>query len=273
LEKSDAAGGFKLLSFLAVSILTSHLILGTPYFLMEADAEQREYEIEKYDENITIPPDNIGYVTYNLEEGEEFEIVYIVIVKEDLPIDILFVNDDNYLLFINGTRFSFYIDGSEQEVVYTKKIISLKEPDVYVLVMTNSHNQTIEVNVVFELRTYQTETSEHSSWDTSIFFFPLLFAIIILVVLLVVLLLKNRKYKQAVTKVSKRAPPKKVKPKKRKVKEKKKKVSKKIVSKEEKAPKPKETEPKGSGKTSPGFCGYCGKPIDTPFCKYCGREV
>jgi hypothetical protein len=101
-----------------------------------------------------------------LQEGEEFEIVFSLQVKNNLPIDIWFVTEDHYFLLVSGAQFLFFIDGSEQEVIYTKNIVSLAEHDLYKLVMTNTNNQTVEANVIYEIRTYYTESEETSSSDS-----------------------------------------------------------------------------------------------------------
>ena len=39
--------------------------------------EKREYEVKKFEENITIPPNAIRAIDFNLQEGEEFEVGYV----------------------------------------------------------------------------------------------------------------------------------------------------------------------------------------------------
>jgi hypothetical protein len=256
-------------------------------------AEQKEYKVEKFDENLTIQPKNIRYVTFNLDDGEEFEIIYSVQVNISLPIDIWLVTEDNYLLFVSNAQFLYYIDGSEREVIYTKKIVTIEEHGVYVLVMAYYNNQTVEVNIIGELRTYLVEISETSSWQPSDFFYPLLLAVTILVILLIVFYSKARKYKRTMIKGShkvsskkkaKRHKEKKIKdqvanaePTMRTKKHKVKKVKPKVSEEESyimsEVPEPKQTEPEVSDKAIPGYCGYCGEPVDTPYCKSCGRKV
>ena len=199
------------------------------------------------------------------------------------------MNEDHYLLLVNGAQFLFYIDGSEQEVTYTRKIVTLTEHDNYKMVIANYNNQTVEANIIYEIRTYFAETS---SEDLPIVFYPLLLAIVILVVLVIVLLFKTRNYKQTISKISEKAPIKKNK--KHKPKKTKPKVTEKATLKKVEAQRPKyvvpkatanephekaeavvsdQAKPKASEKITPKFCGHCGKPVTTPFCIHYDRKM
>jgi len=266
---------------LLVIFLGCNLPLGSTPYLLETVADHREFEVDKFEENITISPNGLQSIDFNLQEGEEFEIIFTLQVKETLPIDVWFVNEDHYLLLVNGAQFLFFIDGSEQEVTYTKKIVTLTEHDLYKLVMTNYYNnQTVEVNVIYEIRAYYAYSGETS------YLYPLLFAIVILVVLVIVLFIKYRGLKQAEPKVSKKTSSKKGKT--HKAKKAESKINEKALSKKAKTRKPKKEEPKAveiapskeaveprvfEKTPSPRFCGHCGKPVDTPYCKHCGRKV
>jgi len=197
MKKYGCRGSLVLCCFLIISFIIGNIPLRSIPLLMEIGAEHKKFEVEKFNENITIPPDAIGFIDFNLQEGEEFEVIFTLQVKEDLPIDIWFVNEDHYLLLVNGAQFLYFIDGSEHEVSYTKKIVTLMEHDLYKLVMTNYYNnQTVEVNIVYEIRTYYADSDETSSEDLSIFMFPLLLAVVIFIVLIIVLLFKIRNYNQ-----------------------------------------------------------------------------
>jgi hypothetical protein len=275
-----------------IFLASSFSIELTPFYLGIA-AEQRDYEIKKFDENITIQSHNLHYITYTLDEGDEFEIIYTVLVKESLPIDIWLVNEDNYLLLMNDAQFLFFIDGTEQDVIYTKKIVSLKENGIYVLVMANYNNQSVEANVISELRTYIAETSEPSSWDLSYFFYPLLLAVIILTVLFIVFFFKARNYKKSLPKASLKAysdnKSKKQKANKantmvsdkkppiitnvRKARKTKLKVTDEELLKKPETFEPEEAESEVSDNISTSFCGSCGKPVITAYCTNCGVKV
>ncbi|UCE74676.1 MAG: hypothetical protein JSV56_02965, partial [Methanomassiliicoccales archaeon] len=99
-------------SILSITFLASHTFLGSIPFIPEVAADHRVFEVEKFDVNITISPDSLQYIDLNLQDGEEFEVVYTLQVKENLPIDIWFVSEDNYLLLVNDAQFLFYIDGT-----------------------------------------------------------------------------------------------------------------------------------------------------------------
>lgn len=266
-----------------VSTLVIFLIIGSSRFFLDVSADRREFEVERFNENITIPSGNIGSIEFDIQEDNDIEIVYAILVKQGLPIDAYFVTEDNYLLLISDSNFLYLIDGSQREFVYTKKILSLTEQDLYMLVMTNYNNQSVEVNVVYEIRTYQEETS---SEDFSFFLYILLVAVIILAILLIVLLLKTRRNNRALLKDTKKTSS--TKAKKSKIKKAKSKKSKVIKKEPAEAPEPDEAVPEPieeqpveqkkaesgvSKENPPGFCGYCGKPITTPFCSYCGRKV
>ena len=265
--------------------------MGPSPLFQEAIGERIEFEVEKFEENLTIQPNTFQTINFNIQEGEKIEVVFTLQVKEALPVDVWFLNEDHYLLLVNGAQFLFYIDGSDQEVTYTRKIVTLTEHDNYKLVIANYNNQTVEANIIYEIRTYYAETGETSSEDLPIFLYPLLLAIVILVVLVIVLLFKTRNYKQTISNISK-APVKKGE--KHKAKKAKPKVSEKATIKNAKTRKSKyieskvsaekpskkteaaiseQEEPKVLKKVTPKFCGHCGKPVTTPFCTYCGRKV
>jgi len=254
------------------TFLTSYLPFGSTPFFQEVAAEHKEFEVNKFDENISILPNELQIIDLNLQEGEKIEVVFTLQVKEGLPVDVWFVNEDHYLLLKSGAQFLYFVDGSAQEVTYTRKIVTLTEYDFYKLVITNYYNnQTVEVNIVYEIRTYYTERGETSSEDLSIFFYLLFMTIIILVVLVTILFVKIRRLEQIEHKVTKKAPSKKPNVLKRKQVEPKATVEKSSMKAE--AVISKQEAPKISEQTIPSFCGHCGKPVTTLYCTYCGRKV
>jgi hypothetical protein len=273
--------------------MINHISLESNPLSMGVNAENREFEAEVFNENISIPSGNYKTANFNLQDGEEFEIIYSLQVKESIPINIWLVNEDNYLLLMSDVNFLYFIDGSDQEITYTKKIVSFNEEGIYKLVMINPNNQTVNVNMISEIRTFSSNSAETPSEDLSSFFYPLLIAVIILGVLVAILLIKGHKNKKNMRKItnktSSKKKSKKRKPKKSKadisegepeerMKTQKVKKTKPKVSEEE-SPKvlknvvPKDNEPEVSEKVSPSFCGDCGTPVSTPFCKNCGRKV
>lgn len=270
-----------------LNLLACPLLMSSTPFLQEASAHTRGFEVDIFEENLTIQPNDLGTIDLNLQEGKKIEVVFTLQVKEVLPVDVWFLNEDHYLLLVNGAQFLFFIDGSEQEVTYTRKIVTLTEHDVYKLVIANYNNQTVEANIDYEIRTYYADSE-----DLPFFLYPLLLAVIILVVLVIVLLFKARNYKQIISNISKKPSVKKGK--RRKPKKAKPKVSKKATLKKVETNRPKYLEPKATAKkpsekpegvvskqaepkvlenVTSKFCGFCGKPVTTPFCTNCGRKV
>lgn len=141
---------------LLIVFLAGYFPMKSIPFLLVADADHREYEANNFEENITISPDAIRAIDLNLQEGEKFEVVFTLKVKEGLPIDVWFVNQDHYLLLVNGAQFLFYIDGSEQEVAYTKKIVEVTENDIYKLVVINIYNYG---SYTFEMQKFIAKTT------------------------------------------------------------------------------------------------------------------
>ena len=236
-------------------------------------AEHKEFDVKEFSEKITILRNDHQAMDFNFQEGKELEIIYTVQVKDELPIDIWFINEDNYLLLSGGAQFLYFMDGTSQQVSYTKNVVTLTKHDNYKLVMTNYYsNQTVEVNVVGEIRAFE-DGSEHSSSDFSSFLMYISIIIfIILVVVIIVLGISIYKYKRAEGKETDKISGKKAK--KDKLKKDKGKVrgsAKNVKGKKAKYEAIKKaTNAQG---TPADFCGYCGKPVDTPFCKHCGHKM
>lgn len=248
---------------------------------IQSFAEQREYDSDTFEEKLIIPASSLQTVDLKFKKGEELEFIYALRVKQDLPIDIWFVNDENYNLFVGGGEFKFYIDGSQQQVIFTKNIVSVTEYDDYRLILANYNNQTIEVSVAYEIRIYKGDLSESSSENSfmSNLEYPLIITVIILAVIVTLLFFKTHKSKRDLElknseKISAR------KSKRREVK----KEKAKSIPKPKKSPPKREASPsknrksrqKSKSKTtldSTTFCGYCGKTVDTPYCKNCGHEI
>lgn len=253
--KNESRFNRRLCLILIICLLVSSMLPGVV-------AKSKKFDTEEFEEKITIPRNEFREIDFAFKDGKELEIIYTIQEKQGLPIDVWFVSEDNYLLLTSGAQFLYFIDGTDQEVSYTKKIVVLKEYDDYKLVMTNYRsNQTVEVDIEGEIRTYK-DGSEETFWDYStILLYTLIIIIIILAILLILLGFWVRTLKQAeIKQLLDKVPEKKGKGKKRKG-AKKTKVSAKKTRKAKEA----------SGVAE--FCGYCGEPVDTPFCKSCGRKI
>jgi hypothetical protein len=249
------------------------------HFTENVSAEQKVFEVQEFQEKIYIPYNGYKAIDINFLNGNELEVIFNLQVKGAFPIDIWFVNEDNYLLLTNGAQFLYFIDGTGQQISYANKIVIINEHDIYKLVMTNyNNNQTVEVDIIGELRTIRIDSKESSSNGISdlndseiiIIISSLVITITILVSLIIVLGFKIKRNKLYETQKLDKKSPKKSKPnksKKDKVKDKgkdldKKKNNKNLLSKKNKIIKG----------TTASFCGYCGESVDTPFCKYCGKK-
>lgn len=261
------------------------IIIIAGFLPIQSVAEQREYKVEKYQEKINIPASSIKSIELNFQEGEELEFVFSLQIKEGLPIDVWFVNDDNYILFVNGGEFLFFIDGSAQQITFTRKIVTLTNYDVYKLIFANYNNQSLEVSNAYEIRTYYAESKDSSPDYLPIFLYSLIIAIVILAVLLAFLFVKNRKLKrnhelEKSEKVSGKKPKSrgKMKEKTKAVGTQKKPPSKRAASRKEKQKSraPRTSTKKSKSKAAPDsatFCGNCGKPGSTLYCKFCGHKL
>ena len=245
-------------------------------------AEYKEFESEKFNERITLAINDHKALDFSFQKGKTLEIIYTVQINEELPIDIWFVNEDNYLLLSGGSQFLYFLDGTGQQVSYAKKVVTLTKHDNYKLVMSNYYNnKTVNVNIDGEIRTFNDVSEENSPGFSSILSYILIIIIIILAVLLIVISFKLRKSKQTeVIETDKRSTKKAKagKSKKDKYKDRDKDSQKKARSKKSKQTKGKDfnkiTSKQSKVKSnSINFCGFCGKSIDTPYCKYCGRKV
>ena len=217
-------------------------------------AEQREFEVKRYEENITVPTNSFRSIDINYHEGKELEVIYELKVNNNLPVDVWFVNDDNFLLLSASAQFLFYIDGSGTQVTNVKRIVSLDEYDDYKLVITNYYaNRSVEIDIEYELRIYP-----ESSWLDNISLIIIISLSIIVIILVIFLVLFSKR----IQKLEEHRIRKEI-----KGRSKKKRSKGTIISKDNKNRKQEiESEPFG-------FCGYCGKQVDTPYCRSCGKNV
>ena len=248
------------------------------HLFLVAAGEEKEFDAEAFQENLTITRNEFSALDFTFEDGNVLEIIYSVQVKNDLPVDIWFVNEDNYLLLSGGAQFLFFIDGAAKQVSYAKKIVTLTKYDDYKLVITNYYsNQTIEVDIVGEVRTFEDneEEDDESSGLSEYLTYILIIIIIILIFVVIVLGVRIQKLNRAGAETKRYGGIKdtkvKTKGKGKKAKDTKHKGSAKKEEKKSKYTKGKGKEKDVSDLTS--FCGHCGAPVDTPFCKKCGREV
>jgi len=253
-------------------------------FFPNVTAKYKEFDVKEFNEKVIIPRNDLKAIDFNFQDGKILEIIYTIQVKKELPIDIWFVNEDNYLLFTGSAQFLYFMDGTSQQVSYAKKVITLTNHNNYKLVMTNYYNnQTVEVDVIGEIRTFKDSSEENSLNFSSILFYALIIIIIILVVLLILLVLKLRKSKQTDLIANDKLSTKKAKAgksKKDKSKERDKDSIKKARSKKSKQTKGKDINKLTSNQSKTkiksdftNFCGYCGEHIKTPYCKNCGRKM
>ncbi|UCH89247.1 MAG: zinc ribbon domain-containing protein, partial [Thermoplasmata archaeon] len=212
------------------------------------------------------------------KSGKYMEVIFTFEEQNGYPINFWFVNDDNYLLLQGGAQFLYFIDGSGERLSYAKRIVLLEEYNDYKLVMANYFvNASVTLKVNFELRTYEDEEEEHD-----ILLYSLSVIILVLVVVIVISIFKIRRLKHAEAealeaKASKDKRGKGKRAKDRAKEKKKEKPKPKEKPKKVKRERPKDKKPEEKAKKVEkeeiDFCGYCGKPVDTPFCKNCGREV
>ena len=253
-------------------------------FFPNVTAKHKEFDVKELNEKVTIPRNDLRAIDFNFQDGKELEVIYTIQENQGLPIDLWFVNEDNYLLLTNGAQFLYLVDGTGKQVSYTKKVVVLTEHDNYKLVMTNYYsNQTVEVDIMGEIRTFKESSEENSLEFSSNLFYALIIIIMILVVLLIVLSLKLYKSNQTRIITSNKHLKKKGKAgktKKDKSKDKSNDSIKKTRSKKSKQTKNKDFNKLTSKQSktkiksdSNNFCGYCGEPVNTPYCKYCGRKV
>jgi len=266
---SDILSAFFLIALLFTCVILSNLIY------MDASAEQKIIEVNRYTEELTISTNQLKSVDLDFIKGKELEVIFTVNVKDNYQIDVWFLNDENYYLMANGAQYLFYIDGSAKKVPYMKRIVVLEDNGIYNLVFHNCWaNKTVQVNLEYELRVLLDKPK-----DKDYFLRDMYFSFIIMLVLtsaFLYVLIKNRKRNRKNANVYNK--PKKHKTrgksfgkkshhnsgirKSSKTKEKVKKINKKkelILSKE----------PVDSIK----YCGFCGKEVNTPFCINCGKEV
>lgn len=229
----------------------------------------------EFETNVTVPANSTTALDFEFLQGEEFELIFTFQVKEKLPIDVLFVNDDNYMLFLAGGQFLYYIDGSGQQLMQATKIVTVTQIDTYNLVFANYNNQSVEIYLSYDINIYPITPPEDTTaetnaqfWETPIFMLPLGLVIGILIGTLIGRISRKSKEKEA--KLAK-------KDKNRKSEAKKKDAGEDTSSEDaerEKESEAEESAPEDAEESpAPSFCGHCGKPANTPFCPHCGKKV
>ena len=91
------------------------------------NAEVREYDVTKHEKKIIIVQNEMEYIDIEFHKENELEFVYELHTKNNLPLDVWFVNDDNFLLLSAGSQFLYYTDGSGRQLSYARKIVTLDE--------------------------------------------------------------------------------------------------------------------------------------------------
>jgi len=247
--------------FLCILMITDSFFTESDLLSQEASAVPREFE-----ENITIPSGQIVPLDLLFTQGDELELIFDMEVKENLPVDIWFVDYANYVRLVDGHEFLFFIDGSGKDLKKAQKVVTITLKGTYELVFANYNNDTVEVNLKYDINTYPEEKEEVQEEETPLMQeFYVIFPLGLTIGLVVGFLLAGivRKPKKG------KAKPEKEKPKKKTKKKKVKKKAPKETNSSETEDKP-ETVKKAP---SPKFCGHCGKPVETPFCPFCGKEV
>lgn len=273
-------------------LIADSLPIGEDIFSQKASAVPREFE-----ENITVQSNQIVPLDLLFTQGDELELIFEMEVKEDLPVDIWFVDYANYVRLVDGNEFLYFIDGSGQELKMAAKVVTVTQYGTYELVFANYNNVTVEVNLKYDINVYpeEEETTPDGSdkeeetplWQEFYVMLPLGLVVGIIVGLLASRMTqRSAKGKPGAApkkkgKAKKKAPAKKTKSK--KVKKKKPVAAKKAAEEEaepeeeleteEEAPTKEVEEPPTATKPSHKFCGHCGKPVETPFCPICGKEV
>jgi hypothetical protein len=271
--RGDPKSNLLVIVVILLLILVADPLLRSPTpFYETASAYTREYEWD-----ITIPADDFQALELSFRKGDELEFIFSLDVKEDLPIDIWFVNYANYVRMVDGHDFLFYIDGSGQDIKQVQKVVTVTQHDSYRLVLANYNNESVNVYLTYDINIYPQE--ETPLWKEPFVILPLGLLIGILVGFFAFRMVER--LKKGTPKTVAKTPLKEAKAKKVK-------KAKAEATKVTKTPKPEKEEPKvmkkePSKKTVeptvvgkaliPSFCGNCGKPVQTRFCPYCGKEV
>ena len=296
---------FLIMFLFLLSLLAGPLLMSSTPFIQVTSARTREFE-----QNITIPANDMQALELVFGEGDELELIFSLEVKQDLSIDIWFVNYANYVRLMDGNEFQFFIDGSQQEIKQVQKVVTVTLYDSYSLVLANYNNQSVDVYLTYDINLYPQEedtTSDGSDKEASIPLWKEFYVMLPLGLIIGILVglfasrvagrsgesapeatakvpskkAKARKPKKAKAKANEKA-------KVRKTKMEESVVTKKIPAKDAEVLEPKKEEPEAITKApakeaeepravekvpSSRFCGHCGKPVTTPFCTICGRKV
>jgi acylphosphatase len=248
-----------------ISILI--LVLLISLLFSNVDAKHVEFESNEFQENLTLTAGGVNTINFSFQKGEIIEVIYLLQVKPELPVNAWLVNGDNYLLLTGGAQFLFFIDGSVDQVTYAKRIAALTKHDEYKLTVMNYNNRTVEVNITGEVREFRESSNEvqdspkeveDSSDNPNPFLIYILILIIIILIIIICFGIGIYKLKG--------------------IDNKQKNMNLGMKSKKQKDKKIKKAKPESKKKTkktrsvSSEFCGYCGKSVDTPYCKFCGEK-
>ncbi len=149
--------------------------------VQEAQAVQREYLA-----NITIPANDSVAIDLDFDKGEELEFIYSIVVVEDLPIDIWFIEETSYGLLMAGGQFRYFIDGSGSQLTKATKIVTITDQGNYMMIFKNYNNQSVRVLMNYDVNIYPLSDApvkdpQIQLWESPLFMGLVVVAIAILV--------------------------------------------------------------------------------------------
>lgn len=87
----------------------------------------------------TIDEDSYWYMTIPFFNGDYITLSYTIEVQNNIYIDVMLLNEENYNKYRNDQSFSYYRDGTDFNTIYTNvPSISLSTHDNYYLVVDNT---------------------------------------------------------------------------------------------------------------------------------------
>lgn len=133
-------------------LVADSIMVGQEILSQNTSAVPREFQT-----NITVESNKIIPLELDFVNGDELELIFEMEVKENLPVDVWFVDSTNYVRLSDRNEFLYFIDGSGRDLKQAQKVVTITQHGQYDLVFANYNNVSVEVHLSYDITVYPEE--------------------------------------------------------------------------------------------------------------------